>query len=65
MEGLMTSKKHYIAIAREVREILADMDGNNAAIHAIGLLASRLACIFKDDNPAFDRQRFLTACGVA
>ena len=33
-------------------------------IAAIGLLASRLACIFKDDNPAFDRGRFLQACGI-
>jgi hypothetical protein len=60
----MTSKKHYVAIAREIAELLKDMEGSNAAIHAIGLLAARLACIFKDDNPAFDRERFLRACGV-
>jgi DNA invertase Pin-like site-specific DNA recombinase len=45
-------------------ELLADCEGSNAAVNAIALLASRLACIFKDDNPAFDRQRFLRACGV-
>ena len=60
----MTSKKHYIAIAREIAELLKDLEGSNAAINAVALLASRLACIFKDDNPAFDRERFLQACGV-
>jgi hypothetical protein len=60
----MTSKKHYVAIAREIAELLKDLDGSNAAINAVALLASRLACVFKDDNPAFDRERFLRACGV-
>jgi hypothetical protein len=59
----MTSKKHYIAIAREIAELLKDLEDSNAAINAIALLASRLACIFKDDSPAFDRERFLRACG--
>jgi len=56
----MTSKKHYVAIAREIAEILKDLEGSNAAINAVALLASRL----RDDNPAFDRERFLHACGV-
>jgi hypothetical protein len=60
----MTSKKHYVAVAREIAELLKDLEGSNTAITAIALLASRLACIFKDDNPAFDRERFLQACGV-
>jgi hypothetical protein len=60
----MTSKKHYVAIAREIAELRADLDGSNAGIAAIVQLASRLACIFKDDNPAFDRGRFLQACGI-
>jgi hypothetical protein len=60
----MTSKKHYVAIAREIAELLKDLEGSNAAINAVALLASRLAYVFKDDNPAFDRERFLRACGV-
>ena len=47
---------------KRIAELLKDLEGSNAAINAIGLLAGRLACIFKDDNPAFDRQRFLQAC---
>jgi hypothetical protein len=44
------------AITREIAEILKDLEGSNAASSAIALLASRLACIFKDDDPAFDRE---------
>ena len=40
----MTSKKNYVAIAKEIAELLADLDGSNAGIAAIGQLASRLAC---------------------
>jgi hypothetical protein len=65
MGAVMTSKKHYVAIAREIAELLKDLEGSNAAINAVVLLASRLACIFKADNPAFDRERFLRACGVS
>ena len=36
------------AITREIAEILKDLEGSNAASSAIALLASRLACIFKD-----------------
>ncbi len=59
----MTSKRHYIAVAREISELLKDLERNNAARHALGLLASRLAYVFKDDNRAFDRERFMRACG--
>jgi hypothetical protein len=58
----MTSKKHYVAIAWEFAELLKDLDGSNAAINAVVRLADRLACIFKQDNPPFDRERFLQAC---
>ena len=62
--GVMTSKKHYIAIANEFAELLKDLEGSNTAINAIVRLADRLACIFKADNPAFDRDRFMQACGA-
>jgi hypothetical protein len=57
----MTSRKHYIAVAREIAELLKDMEGSDAVIAAVSL---RLACIFEKDNPAFDRERFLRACGI-
>jgi hypothetical protein len=30
----MTSKKHYVAVAREIAELLKDLEGSNAAINA-------------------------------
>jgi hypothetical protein len=45
----MTSKKHYVAIAREIAELRTDLEGSNAGIAAIVQLASRLACINEVD----------------
>jgi hypothetical protein len=52
------SKKHFIRISniiRGFRELHPDRD--------ITPLVDELAGVFKDANPAFDKQRFLTACG--
>ena len=46
------SKKHYITVARVLFENKADFQ-----------LCSDLAVQFKNDNGAFDINRFLTACG--
>jgi len=51
------TKKHFKRIAEEINtEILKE---NNAE-----KLAVKLAEYFATENPNFDRQRFLTACGV-
>lgn len=61
----MTSRKDYIAVAAAVRQAV-----DNTACHApqavpcVQDLAYRLAEVFTQDNPRFDRQRFLTACGL-
>lgn len=47
------SRKHYVAIARAV-----DLADNKVDV------AYNLASIFANDNPRFDRARFLEACGV-
>ena len=46
------SKKHYMFIAKTLSE-------NKAPFQ----LCSDLAIEFKSDNPSFDINRFLTACG--
>lgn len=46
------TKKHYEAIARLLSGQNADLD-----------LCESLARYFKSENPNFDRQRFLKACG--
>lgn len=53
------SKKHYTAIAHEISIVMWE-DGNDPK--TVMVLTGRLADLFEDDNPRFDRQRFLTAC---
>ena len=62
------SRKHYEAVAGIIFDAVAVEDhddkvwnGRQDAIHEI---ASTVAGYFASDNPAFDRQRFLKACGV-
>ena len=52
------SRKHYVAVAA----ILSEYTDNGT--HTPGFIAEDLASYFASDNPAFDRQRFLKACGV-
>lgn len=53
------TKKDYVAIAAALKHA-----GGIETPTSIRELAQRLATIFQDDNERFDRQRFLTACGV-
>mgnify|MGYP001566967451 FL=1 len=57
----MMSKRHYIAIAAEFRDVPRWAPQDCGLI--LQPLARRLADIFAGDNPAFDRDRFLHACG--
>ena len=57
------TKQHYIAVAKAIQEVAKEMD-DAAAESALSRLAMRLADIFKDDNPRFDKGYFLTACGI-
>lgn len=59
----MTSKKHYIAVAATVAELLSltvDCDERRG----IEFLVVRLAEIYAADNPNFNREKFLEACGI-
>lgn len=55
----MFQKRHYEALARAVRGFCDEMSLNQSARLR---LADRL--LFEDNNPRFDRARFLKACGV-
>lgn len=52
------TKKHYEAIACEISFLF----GRNRTCAEI--IAHRLADYFQQDNPRFDRERFLKACGI-
>lgn len=54
------SRKHYEAVAESIRIATVD-HGVSDSIRDIG---DDLANMFAEDNPRFDRQRFLDACGL-
>lgn len=70
------TKKHFIAIAATIR---AQLDGLNTEIiqnidsdenpacqqaETVEETARRLCDVFTNENPRFDRARFLAACGI-
>ena len=59
----MARKKDYVAIANMIAEKTPACWGEDA-IQLRDSLAKRMAYYFADDNPKFDRERFLKACGV-
>ena len=66
----MMTKKHFIAIAEIMTDAAYGLDRDTADVfptsgkemHAD--IVGRLSDYFADDNPNFDRDRFLKACGV-
>ena len=64
------TRKDYILIAAAIRETLltdpktgiVPPDREAAATHRVAL---RLADQLRQDNPRFDRTRFMAACGIA
>ena len=63
------TKKDYEAIAREVKDALAQWPDGTSVLDvgarvATRTLTYRLCDVFAADNPRFDRARFLRACGI-
>jgi hypothetical protein len=57
------SKKHFIKIATLLRA--TQKQGHDLSVeHAVTFIAENLAEIFEQENPRFDRARFLEACNV-
>lgn len=60
------SRKHYreaAEIIKRHRQISA-RSGDNTGVYAVEGVAEELADMFKRDNSAFDRARFMEACGI-
>ena len=66
------TRKDYILIAETLRELLADIDrepvgmrevltGERIGVRSVAL---RLADQLRQDNPRFDRTRFIETCGL-
>lgn len=64
----MLSKKHYEAIAVIIEKYKSGVSGPVVSADVFQIFADNLcqdlADYFKQDNPRFDRERFLKACGV-
>jgi hypothetical protein len=61
----MTSKKHYVAVAKMFAEAVGETAVYPVGHRALlGDIAHGLANIYQDENPRFDRERFMRACGL-
>jgi hypothetical protein len=65
----MMTKKHYVAIAEIITDykksqVISLPENNQPYITAASELSLRIADYFVKDNPNFDRNRFLKACGL-
>lgn len=62
----MASARLYNAVAKSLKghAVMATEVGEDDVYEGIGIAARAIAQVFADDNPRFDRERFLSACGV-
>lgn len=62
------TRKDYVLIANSLKECLLIAEGNGSAAayfnNGVKRAALSLSDDFARDNARFDRERFLTACGV-
>ena len=60
------SKKHFEAIAAEIKELYQRATRHESPDEKTGVcnVARSLARVFSEFNPRFDRHRFLSACGL-
>lgn len=61
----MMTRKDYVLIAEAVAEAIGDMVDHPARVAGGHQVARSLARSLCTTNPLFDRERFLTACGVS
>lgn len=57
------SRKHYVKIASVLAGDYATCETDGERRKVVGIALS-LSDVFKQDNPAFDRARFLEACNL-
>jgi hypothetical protein len=57
------TRKNYVAIARAIKATADDQREILGALSTLKLAAKRIADEMAFDNPRFDRERFMAACG--
>jgi hypothetical protein len=60
----MMTRKDYVKFAEMVKTMKAKLKLLSNAHDVLDDMAENMAIIFQDDNPNFNRARFLEACGV-
>ena len=60
---MMMTRKDYVAIAALIKHQRESAERDDIQL-GVEYIADSLAHFFKTDNPRFDRERFLKACGV-
>lgn len=60
------ARKDYVAIAAAIHRtgMAVNIGGKKSAEYALKLAATDIAATMANNNPRFDRARFLKACGV-
>jgi hypothetical protein len=58
------TRKDYVLIADTLANLMSDFNNGGEDSVSLSLVAQELADTLEADNPRFDRERFLTACGV-
>lgn len=58
------TRKDYIAIARAISDSVRVQEGQGKQVDGIMFTAEMIARELKTDNPRFDRDRFMRACGL-
>jgi hypothetical protein len=59
------TRMHYQAVAGEIHNLINDCKAwRTADEQSVRVTAERLANLFRRDNSRFDREKFMTACGL-
>lgn len=58
------TRQHYVTIAKIIKDEIDISESEPHTQERIGRLAEKLAKVFKADNPNFNENQFLNACGV-
>jgi len=58
------TRKDYVMIAEILKFNRRDFNEGEDGLSLLNILSHQFANSLQDDNPRFDRARFLTACGV-
>lgn len=57
-------RKHYLTVARAIQNTLVLYSYDDPAVELLTDLITEFNRIFKEDNPAFDVDKFLKASGL-